>query len=98
MRRREVIRLAVLAAIVPLSACGGETGPSFSCGETAALSPAELAMRTGQQYTDQTTQPDHRCSNCRYYTPAPPAECGACQVIRGPIHPEGFCNLWTTPG
>lgn len=97
MRRRDVLFLPVLAAL-PLGACGGSEAPSFRCDVTGHLTPVELATRTSQQYTDQTSHPDHRCSNCRYYTPAPSGECGACQLVRGPIHPEGFCNLWTASG
>jgi hypothetical protein len=93
VQRRDVLRLAVLA--LPISACGAPSGPAFTCDDTSRLTPAERAMRTSQEYTDQSTQPDHRCSNCRYFTPAPPGACGACQVMRGPIHPDGFCNLWT---
>jgi hypothetical protein len=93
MKRRDVIRLAVLAATLP--ACGSATGPTFSCEDTSRLSEPERSARRLQDYTDQTTQPDRRCSNCRYYTPAPEGQCGACQLIRGPIHPEGYCNLWT---
>ncbi len=93
MRRRDLIQLAVLAPV--LGACGSE-GPSFSCeGDTARLTDAERAMRTTQQYTDQSPEPDRDCAGCRYYTPAPAGHCGACQLVRGSIHPDGYCNLWT---
>ena len=93
MRRRDVLGLVVLA-VVP-SACGTSSGPTFRCDDVSRLTEAERTTRRVQEYTDQSTQPDRLCASCRYYTPGPTGECGACQVIRGPIHRDGYCNLWT---
>jgi hypothetical protein len=95
MRRRDVVRLLVLTPLAPLVGCGGSETSSFSCPAPASMSTPERAMRTSQEYTDTSPQPDRDCGNCRYHTPAPAGECGACQLVRGPIHPDGYCNLWT---
>jgi hypothetical protein len=101
MGRREAARRALMvlgaAAVAPsaLAACGGEeeaAGPS--CTNTASLTPAELTTRQSQHYGDHSPHADKSCANCRFYTAGQPNACGECQVIRGPIHPEGYCDLW----
>jgi hypothetical protein len=103
MGRREMAKRALLvlgaAAVAPsaLAGCGGEQGGGgggLSCTDTSALSPAELTTRQSQQYVDSSPHADKRCNNCRFYQAGQPNACGTCQVIRGPIHPQGYCNLW----
>lgn len=100
MGRREAAKRALMvlgaAAVAPsaLAACGSDEEAGLSCSNTAALTPAELTTRQSQHYTDHSTHADKRCNNCRFYTAGAPNACGECQVIRGPIHPEGNCDLW----
>lgn len=36
-----------------------------------------------------------RCSTCVHYIPAnKPAEAGRCQIVVGPIGPQGYCVVW----
>jgi hypothetical protein len=94
MKRTIWLPIAAAGAGVALSACGEEEG--LTCTDTSGLSPAELTMRTQQQYSDESPHPDEKvCDNCRFWQPAPqPDTCGGCQVIKGPIHPKGYCKLW----
>lgn len=100
MGRREAARRTLLvlgaAAIAPsaLAGCGGGEEGGLTCTNTSGLSEAELSTRTTQAYVDSSPQADKRCSNCRFYQAGQPNQCGGCQVIRGPIHPQGYCNLW----
>lgn len=100
MGRREAARRALMvlgaAAIAPsaLAGCGGEQEAGLSCQNTSGLTPAELSTRQSQAYTDDSPHADKRCNNCRFFQAGQPNACGTCQVIRGPIHPEGYCNLW----
>jgi hypothetical protein len=104
MGRREATRrmLFVLgaAAVAPsaLTACGGEESGSgagaLRCTDTSGLQPAELTMRQSQAYADASPHSDKHCNNCRFYQAGQPNQCGGCQVIRGQIHPQGYCNLW----
>jgi hypothetical protein len=101
MGRREAGRrfLMVLggAALVPsaLAACGGEEGAdALTCTDTSALNASEIATRESQMYADHSPHADKHCNNCRFYTAGGQNACGTCQVLRGPIHPEGHCNLW----
>jgi hypothetical protein len=84
------------AAVAPaaLAACGGEEAGGLTCTDTTGLSPAEITTRQTQQYTDVSPHADKDCANCNFYTAGQPNQCGTCQVIRGPIHPDGYCNLW----
>lgn len=100
MGRREAAKRALMvlgaAAVAPsvLAACGGEEEAGLSCTDTSSLSPAELTTRQSQAYTDHSPHADKHCNNCNFYTAGQANACGTCQVIRGPIHPEGYCNLW----
>lgn len=71
------------------------TGSDFSCTDTSGLTEQEIQMRENSEYVDDSPEEDKRCDNCQLYTePAAGEQCGGCQVIKGPIHPEGYCNLW----
>lgn len=101
MGRREVAKRALLvlgaAAVAPsaLAGCGGEgEGGGLSCTDTSGLTPAEITTRQSQAYTDSSPHSDKRCDNCRFWQAGQAGQCGGCQVIRGPIHPQGYCNLW----
>lgn len=85
---------AVPVVSAVLAACG-KPHPPDSCGDVSALSGPEQAARSALQYTDRSPNPDKKCSNCKQFKPpAQITECGACQVVKGPIHPEGYCSSW----
>lgn len=104
MGRREAAKRALMvlgaAVIAPsaLAGCGSKEEGGFSCQNTSGLSPAELSTRQSQAYTDSSPHADKRCDNCRFFQAGQPNACGTCQVIRGPIHPQGYCNLWAAQG
>lgn len=96
----------VLTPVV-LSACGGGDGDGaqsgdasagngdFSCMDTTGLSDAEIQQREATNYVDETPIEDQYCANCQLYVePEAGAQCGGCQVVPGPIHPDGYCDLW----
>lgn len=101
MREEKLSRRAVLQIVgaVPIvaaiaSACGGKSEPD-SCADVSALSEAEKTTRTALQYVDTSPQPDKKCSLCNLFVPPPdPSMCGTCQVVKGPIHPGGYCTSW----
>jgi hypothetical protein len=94
--RRATLKILVAApaALAVLNACGKKDKPD-SCTDVSALSDPDKTARTALQYTDASPQPDKRCSGCNLYqTPPEPSQCGTCQVIKGPIHPDGYCTSW----
>lgn len=85
------------AAVGPsvLAACGGEEqSAALNCTDTSGLTPAEITTRQSQAYTDVSPHADKTCDNCNFFTAGGANACGSCTVIKGPIHPEGYCNLW----
>jgi hypothetical protein len=96
LTRRTTLKvlLAVPLATGVLSACGKKTEPD-SCQDVAGLSDADKATRTSLSYTDRAPEKDRHCSVCTYWQPAKdPAECGGCTLVKGPIHPNGFCTAY----
>ncbi len=98
LRRRAFLRAcAGGVALIPaaaLVACKG----SLSCNDTAGLSPEEQKMRADNKYVDTSPDAAKRCDNCIQFTAGAPDKCGSCKVLKGPIHPAGFCNLWAAKG
>ncbi|HEY6880664.1 MAG TPA: high-potential iron-sulfur protein [Polyangiales bacterium] len=96
LNRRETIRLLVVTPLMAagLSACGKKSEPD-SCSDVSALSDGEKSARSALQYTDKSPQADKHCDVCNFYQPAgDPAACGGCQLVKGPIHPKGYCTAF----
>ena len=69
---------------------------NLSCRDVSGLTEAEAAMRTTLQYSDQSPQEGKNCENCALYiVPDSRDDCGGCLSIKGPIHPMGYCTIWT---
>lgn len=97
--RREAARrtLTVLgvAALAPSALIGcGEDEAALDCTSTAGLTPAQVTTREAQNYVDHSPNPQETCAGCRFYTAGAANACGGCQVLAGPIHPEGYCDLF----
>lgn len=109
LQKLTVLGTAGVVTPMVVSACGGggggeQTGTEgdtaadaagFSCTDTSGLSEQELQMRQNAEYVDATPNPEQYCANCQLFEePTGGEQCGGCQVIQGPIHPEGYCTLW----
>lgn len=90
---KRTVHLAVIAGAAPalLSACGGG---ELTCTDESSLSEADRTARRGAQYVDRSTDPSRACERCNFYQAAAPGQCGGCTVVRGPIHPQGTCQLF----
>ena len=67
----------------------------FSCMDTSGLTEAEITQREAVNYVDMTADMEKMCSNCQLYTvPEGDMQCGGCTLVKGPIHPDGYCDLW----
>jgi hypothetical protein len=95
--RREALRRL---ALVPLTIAvpGGLVACSkkLSCTDVTGLSPEELTVRnTTAAYVDTAPDMAKTCDACAQWMPAPTANaCGGCKIVKGPIHPKGYCKLW----
>jgi hypothetical protein len=96
LSRRTTLRVLGMVPLMSagLAACGGKTEPD-SCNDVSALSDAEKKARNALQYTDKSPHADKHCKDCNLYLPAADAsQCGGCQVVKGPIHPNGYCTAF----
>lgn len=68
------------------------------CGDVSGLTQAEKDQRTSLKYADKSPSADV-CSGCALYVPAAAgAACGGCNLLKGPIAPEGWCSSWVKKG
>ncbi len=82
-------------ATLLLASCKRADSMPASCTDTSALSPDEVNTRTTLGYVDASTQGDRTCSACvQFLAPASDAQCGACKLLKGPIHPRGSCKAF----
>ena len=96
LNRRETIRLLTVTPLIAigLSASGKKSEPD-SCSDLTGLTDGDKTARAALQYTDKSPQPDKRCDLCQYYqAKSDPAACGGCQLVKGPIHPKGYCTAF----
>ncbi len=90
LRRRDVVRLGALLALVP--AC--KRNAVFSCLDETGLSSEESLARKIVEYSDVSTQAGKECINCSQYVKPPGDGCGGCKLVKGPVHPHGYCKIW----
>jgi hypothetical protein len=101
LQRAAVLGATAVAGSTFIAACnreGGGGGGGLSCMDTTGLTPADIATRTSMNYVDQTTNPEQPCRTCALYQPAAEGACGGCTLVKGPIHPEGWCTAWVAAG
>jgi hypothetical protein len=82
-----------MATVVLGSTACGKKEPS-KCDDVSSLNPADKKLRESQDYEDHTSHADQTCLGCTQYVAGAEGQCGTCKVIKGPIHPKGWCKLW----
>lgn len=96
LSRRATLKILGATPVVAaaFSACGGKSEPD-RCDDVSALSEAEKVARSALQYTDRSPHADKQCNNCNLFLPSADAtKCSGCQIVKGPIHPKGYCTGW----
>lgn len=94
--RRELMRGAATSLLVLLVGCKKDSTP-FACTDTASLSPADTTVRTALGYVEPSSEAGKDCAGCVQFVPAPSdarAACGTCKLMKGPIHPNGYCKAF----
>ena len=103
--RRSFFQILLPAGTVLVAAgCGGSENTqtpepvaddSFSCMDESGLEAADVSLRASLNYVDASPVEDKNCLNCiLYQAPAQGSGCGTCITVKGPIHPEGYCDIW----
>lgn len=101
LTRREMlgqtVRLAVIgSAPALLNAC---TKPDLHCEEVSGLSEADMKLRSQLEYRDLSPHGESKnCETCAFYRAGKKNECGRCTLVKGPIHPMGYCDSWAAKG
>lgn len=89
-RRDLLLYSAALGAGALAPACKGrETCPP------AKLAAEDSKLRETLHYTDRSPNPDKLCSGCQQYLPNTDADCGGCKLLKGLIHPAGYCAAFS---
>jgi hypothetical protein len=92
--RRELFFGCGACLVLAVSAGCKGSAPS-SCNDTTKLTPEDAAARKALAYVDATPEPGKVCLKCIQYIPAPAADqCAGCKVLKGPIHPNGYCRVY----
>lgn len=91
-----------------LTACSSGNAPervesemvvSGKCEGSVDLSAADIAARQTIKYVDESPYAEKDCANCRFFKqPEAGAACGGCEIVKGPIASEGYCNTWVAQG
>lgn len=82
-----------------LASCGEkkEEQPAYDdpCNDLTNLSDADKATRKTFDYVGNSPDPDKVCINCSHFRPAVDGSaCGTCELVKGPINPNGYCTQW----
>jgi hypothetical protein len=92
-RRLLLLEGASLLGVLGVVAC--QKGPQ-SCTDVSKLTEVQKSTRTSLGYEDISREPGKTCVKCSQYTEPPSADqCGGCKVLPGPVHPNGYCRVFT---
>ncbi len=97
--RRGLLKSAMLAGatiVVGASLLSCKKKPQeLNCTDVSLLPPAERTAREALKYVEHSPYADKKCQNCRLFVvPPKTGNCGGCQVVKGPINPDGHCISW----
>ena len=101
LSRRKMLRHAAQLAVVGsapvlLTAC---KKTEFRCDDLSDLPEADTELRTQLEYVDRSPHGEEKsCQNCAFFKAGKKDECGRCTLVKGPIHPGGYCNSWAAKG
>jgi len=88
-RRRLLLYSASTLALI--AGVGCKKSPPAVC-PTSSLTADDLQVRTTLGYVDASPDAAKTCAKCQQYVPAEP--CGSCKVVKGAIHPQGYCRVF----
>jgi hypothetical protein len=107
LKNLSILGVATIGGSALLNSCGGEekktaapkkeepkavADASDPCSDLSGLTEADLKMRENLKYVAKTPDPAKPCTACNFWVaPAEGATCGGCTLIKGPIHPDGYC-------
>ena len=101
MNRKDFIKqlpflgIAFLGGGLLLQSCSKSTTDEDPCADLSKLSTDEKQTRNDLRYISKSPYPDKLCSNCELWiAPEEGKTCGGCEIMEGPINPNGHCSAW----
>ena len=94
LTRREWLRGAGIGLVVlGAASCKRNATLPSSCTDTTGLTNADIQARSALAYADSSPEPGKDCSGCQQFIAAPDeGKCGSCKLLKGPVHPKGYCR------
>jgi hypothetical protein len=95
--RRDVLRTGLRLALVVVgaTACGRSSAPT-ACLDITGLAPDDAQARAALGYAEPGADRAKDCASCQQYVaPSSDGACGSCKLLKGPIHPNGTCKVFT---
>lgn len=63
--------------------------------DSSQMTQEDFDKRKNLGYVEKSPIEESRCDNCALYLkPEGDSKYGGCQLLRGPIAPEGYCPYW----
>jgi hypothetical protein len=77
----------------------GKSAAGEPCTDISGLTDQEKQTRIVNNYVDDSTIEGKECDGCSFFIkPASGNPCGTCQIVKGPIDPDGYCTAWVAKG
>jgi len=94
--RRELI--GGLPALFVIGCKSADALPA-TCNDATGLTPEEAGARATMGYVDASPHDGKSCAACTQYLAANASgACGTCKLLKGPIHPRGWCKAFAARG
>ena len=85
-----------------IQTCGGneekqqtQKNVNDPCNDLGGLSQADIQTREQFEYVATTPDKNKTCFNCAHFHPPVQGKvCGTCELVKGPINANGYCNQW----
>lgn len=69
----------------------------FACDDVSQLAAADVKNRSDFAYTDHAPESSKTCASCLQFVAAKEG-CGSCNLLKGPVHPGGWCKAFSAKG
>ena len=95
LKKLPLLCVAFAGSGLLLKSCGQSTTDEDPCSDLSKLSADEKQTRNDFRYISKSQFPDQLCSNCELWiAPEEGKTCGGCEIMEGPINPNGYCSAW----
>lgn len=95
LKKLPLLGLTIVGGGFILQNCAKSKTDEDPCADLSKLSEEEKQTRKDFEYVSKSQFPDKLCDNCELWVaPEEGTICGGCEIMEGPIHPKGYCNVW----